>query len=201
MPFLILARHGESTFNLENRFTGWIDVPLTEKGKEEARAIARKIAGYRIDKAYSSSLQRTVESLQIVLKELHCENIPAVHSTELNERHYGDIQGLNKTETATRYGESLVHEWRRSYTVAPPGGESLKDASERILSFLDLRIFEDVRSGNNVLVVAHGNTLRAIVKRLDHLTDKEIMDLNIATGEVLVYEFNISLLMTGKTKL
>jgi 2,3-bisphosphoglycerate-dependent phosphoglycerate mutase len=201
MPFLILARHGESTFNLENRFTWWIDVPLTDKGKEEARAIARKITGYRIDKAYSSSLQRTAESLRIVMKELHCENIPVVHSAELDERQYGDIQGLNKTETAARYGESLVHEWRRSYTVAPPCGESLKDASERILFFLDSSILQDVRSNMNVLVVAHGNTLRAIMKRLNHLNDREIMDLNIATGEVIVYKYNTSMLMTGKTTL
>ena len=201
MPFLILARHGESTFNLENRFTGWIDVPLTDKGREEARTIAHKIKRYHIDKAYSSSLQRTVESLQIVLKELHCENIPVVHSAELNERHYGDIQGLNKKETASHYGESLVHQWRRSFSIAPPGGESLKDASGRILSFFDQRILEDIRSNMNVLVVVHGNTMRAIMKKLDSLTDVEIMDLNIATGEVIVYEFDKAMHITSKTTL
>jgi 2,3-bisphosphoglycerate-dependent phosphoglycerate mutase len=201
MPFLILARHGESIYNLENRFTGWLDVPLTEKGKEEARTIAQKIKEYRIDKAYSSSLQRTVESLQIVLKALHVENIPVVHSGELNERYYGNIQGLNKTETAARFGESLVYFWRRSYAVAPPGGESLKDASVRILSFLDQRILEDIHSNMNVLVVAHGNTMRAIMKRLDSLTDEQIMDLNVATGEVIVYEFNTAMHIRGKTTL
>ena len=201
MPFLILARHGESIYNLENRFTGWIDVPLTEKGKEEARSIAHKISGYHIDKAYSSSLQRTVESLQIVLKELQCKNIPIVHSAELNERFYGDIQGLNKKETASCYGEALVHQWRRSYTVAPPGGESLKDAAVRILSFFERRILEDIRSNMNVLVVVHGNTIRAIMKKLDSLTDEEIMDLNIATGEVVVYEFDAEMRIIGKTTL
>ena len=136
-----------------------------------------------------------------MLKELHCDNIPVLHAAELNERHYGDVQGLNKAETAAHYSESLVHLWRRSYTIAPPGGESLRDASQRILSFLDLKILEDIRSNINVLVVAHGNTLRAIVKQLDHLADRDIMDLNIATGEVIVYEFNTSMTIVGKKSL
>jgi 2,3-bisphosphoglycerate-dependent phosphoglycerate mutase len=201
MPVLIFARHRESTFNLKNRFTGWIDVPLTAKGKDEARQIAHQISSYHIDNAYSSSLQRTTELLRIVFHELHDEHVPVVHSAELNERHYGDIQGLNKKEIANRYGESLVYFWRRSYTIAPPGGESLKDASKRILPFLDLRILEDVRSGTNVLIVAHGNTIRAIMKRLDQLTDEEIMNLNIATGEVIVYEFDNFMHLTEKTML
>ena len=190
MPFLILARHGESVFNRDNRFTGWLDVPITDTGRGESKAIAQKIAGFRIDTAYSSALQRTVESLQIVLDELHLNHIRVVNSPELNERNYGDLQGLNKTETAERFGEMLVHIWRRSYATAPPNGESLEQAGTRILKFFHANILDDVRRGLNALVVAHGNTLRVIVKELDHLSDEEIMDVNIATGEVVVYEYD-----------
>jgi len=189
MPFLILARHGESVFNRENRFTGWLDVPVTDTGRCEAKAIAQKIAGFRIDTAYSSALQRTVESLQIVLGELHLRHIPVINSPELNERNYGDLQGLNKKDTAERFGEKLVHSWRRSYTTAPPNGESLQQAGIRILKFFYAKILHDVQEGLNTLVIAHGNTLRVIVKELDHLSDEEIMDVDIATGEVLVYEY------------
>ena len=189
MPFLILARHGESAFNRENRFTGWLDVPVTDTGRGEAKAIAQKIVGFRIDTAYGSALQRTVESLDIVLKELHL-HVPVVNSPELNERNYGDLQGLNKKDTAEHFGEKLVHNWRRSYTTGPPNGESLHQAGIRILKFFYARILHDIQRGLNTLVVAHGNTLRVIVKELDHLSDEEIMDVNIATGEVFVYEYD-----------
>ena len=198
MPFLILARHGESTYNRENRFTGWLDVPITDTGRCEANAIAQKIDGFRIDTAYSSALQRTVDSLDIVLQELHLQHIPVVNSLELNERNYGDLQGLNKKDTAERFGEKLVHSWRRSYTTAPPNGESLHQAGIRILKFFYARIFCDVQRGLNALVVAHGNTLRVIVKELDHLSDEEIMDVNIATGEVIVYEYDMLTKIVGK---
>jgi len=199
MPLLMLARHGESTYNRANRFTGWLDVPLTDTGKREARAIATKIAGYRIDAAYSSALRRTVDSLDIVLEELHLQNIPVVHSWELNERHYGDLQGLDKAAAAKRFGDDIVHEWRRSYTTSPPNGESLQEAGIRILAFFQSRIFHDVLSGLNVLVVAHGNTIRAILKVLDKVTDKDIMDVGVATGEVIVYEYDRSAAVVHKT--
>jgi 2,3-bisphosphoglycerate-dependent phosphoglycerate mutase len=199
MPFLMLARHGESTHNRENRFTGWLDVSLTDTGKREAKAIAAKIAGYRIDTAYSSALRRTIESLNLVLEQLHLQKIPVVHSRELNERHYGDLQGLNKTETAEQFGDELVHTWRRSYTTAPPNGESLQDAGIRILAFFHARILRDIQGGLNVLVVAHGNTIRAILKNLDDLTDVEIMDVTIATGDVIVYEYDRSAAIVAKT--
>ena len=189
MPYLILARHGESTYNRENRFTGWLDVPLTDVGRREALGIATKINGLQIDTAYSSALQRTVESLNIVLEELHLLHIPVINAPQLNERKYGDLQGLNKKETADRFGVGLVLSWRRSYTSMPPHGESLQQAGYRILKFFHAMILHDVLAGLNTLVIAHGNTLRVIVKELDHVTDEEIVDVNIATGEVIVYEY------------
>jgi 2,3-bisphosphoglycerate-dependent phosphoglycerate mutase len=181
-----------------NRFTGWIDAPLSDQGRQEARAIASKISGFRIDTAYSSALQRTIESLEIVLKELVTQPIPVVHARELNERSYGDLQGLNKDETAARFGKDLVHTWRRGYTTAPPNGESLQQAGIRILEFFHARILLDIQHGLNALVVAHGNTIRVIVKELDHLTDEDIMDVNIATGEVLLYEYDALTRLVGK---
>jgi 2,3-bisphosphoglycerate-dependent phosphoglycerate mutase len=196
---LFLARHGESTFNRDNLFTGWIDAPLTEKGREEAKEIARKLYGHSFDIAYTSKLNRAIESLHIVLEETFFLDVQIIESEELNERHYGDLQGLNKEETALRYGLKQVNLWRRSYNVVPPNGESLKDTAERVLPFFQSTIMNDISKGKNVLVLAHGNSLRAIVKNLDHLSDSEIIDLNIATGEVIVYEFNASMLLTGKT--
>lgn len=187
---MLLARHGESTFNRDNRFTGWLDAPLTEKGREEARAIATKLKGCKWDKAYASTLSRAIESLHIVLAATHHANVPVIETEALNERHYGDLQGLNKDETAERYGAGQVRLWRRSYTIAPPHGESLEDTAKRVLPFFRSNILPDVRGGHNVLVLAHGNSLRAIVKELDHLNIEEIMVLNIATGEVRQYIFD-----------
>jgi 2,3-bisphosphoglycerate-dependent phosphoglycerate mutase len=187
---LLLARHGESTFNRDNRFTGWLDAPLTEKGREQARTIATKLKDYQCDKAYTSTLSRAIESLHIVLEATHHADVPVIETETLNERHYGDLQGLNKDETAVRYGVEQVHLWRRSYTTAPPNGESLKDTADRVLPYFRLTILRDIREGHNVLVLAHGNSLRAIVKELDHLNNEEIMALNIATGEVRQYIFD-----------
>ena len=187
---LLLARHGESTFNRDNRFTGWLDAPLTEKGREEARTIARKLKDTEYDKTYTSTLSRAIESLHIVLAATHHTDVPVIETEALNERHYGDLQGLNKDETAVRYGVEQVHLWRRSYTFAPPHGESLEDTANRVLPFFRSNILHDVRGGHNVLVLAHGNSLRAIVKELDHLNNEEIMALNIATGEVRQYVFD-----------
>jgi 2,3-bisphosphoglycerate-dependent phosphoglycerate mutase len=196
---LLLARHGESTFNRDNLFTGWIDAPLTEKGREEVKEIARKLNGHSFDIAYTSKLRRAIETLHIVLNEIHAIEIPIIESEKLNERHYGDLQGLNKEETALQYGREQVNLWRRSYAAAPPNGESLKDTTDRVLPFFRSTIMNDIAKGKNVLVIAHGNSLRAIVKKLDHLSDSEITDLNIATGEVIVYFFNKSMFITGKT--
>ena len=196
---LLLARHGESTFNRDNRFTGWIDAPLTEKGCEEARAIAAKLIGCEFEKAYTSKLSRAIESLRIVLVETHHLAVAVIETEALNERHYGDLQGLNKEETAKRYGSEQVHLWRRSYTVAPPRGESLEDTAKRVLPFYRSEIVPDIREGQNVLVLAHGNSLRAIVKELEHLNDKEIMEINIATGEVRRYVFDTTMKIVVRT--
>jgi 2,3-bisphosphoglycerate-dependent phosphoglycerate mutase len=190
MPNLFLVRHGESTYNRDNRFTGWIDAPLTEKGIQEAEAVAEKLRGYEFEKAYTSRLQRASVSLSLLLAALHRPNIPVIQSEALNERQYGDLQGLNKEEAALRFGNEIVHWWRRSYDVAPPHGESLKDASERVLPFFHSVIMEDIQHRMNVMVLAHGNTLRAIVKELDHLSDDQIINVYIETGEVIVYNFD-----------
>jgi len=196
---LFLARHGESTFNRDNRFTGWLDAPLTDKGREEAGRIAAKLEDCDFDNAYTSRLSRAIESLHIVLAATHRKKVPVIEADALNERRYGDLQGLNKDETAKRFGAEQVHLWRRSYATAPPNGESLKDTAERVLPYFRLTILRDIREGHNVLVLAHGNSLRAIVKELDDLDDEEIMALNIATGEVRCYTFDAAMRLVSCT--
>ena len=183
---LVLIRHGQSLWNLENRFTGWVDVPLTERGREEARAAAGRIRDIRFQVAYTSSLSRAAETLAIVLEEIRQEP-PIIRDQALNERRYGDLEGLNKAETAARYGDEQVHIWRRSYDVAPPNGESLADTAARTLPFFERAILGDVKQGKNVLVVAHGNSNRSIVMQLDRLGPREVVKLELATGVPLVY--------------
>lgn len=198
MPMLVLIRHGESQWNLENRFTGWTDVSLTEKGKEEARRAGEKLRGIHFDKAYTSVLKRAIETLDIVLQIIGQVGIPVRYEQALNERHYGDLQGLNKAETVEKYGKEQVHQWRRSYDVAPPGGESLKDTAARTLPFFDAYIFADLRDDRNVLVSAHGNSLRSIVMHLDKLSREQVLELNLATGVPIVYEFGPDLQVVSK---
>jgi 2,3-bisphosphoglycerate-dependent phosphoglycerate mutase len=198
MALLVLVRHGESQWNLENRFTGWTDIPLTRKGREEARRAGEKIRGIHFDQAYTSVLQRAIETLDIMLEVIHQERIPVAYDRALNERHYGDLQGLNKAETAEKFGKEQVHLWRRSYDVAPPGGESLKDTAARTLPYFEAHILPDLRAGKNVLVSAHGNSLRSIVMRLDQLSRDEVMDLNLATGVPIIYEFSADLDIVSK---
>src|SRR5215468_5783085 len=188
MALLVLIRHGESQWNLENRFTGWTDVPLTEKGREEARRAAQKIRHIRFDTAYTSVLRRAEETLDIVLRGIGQTTLPIVRDQALNERHYGDLQGLNKAETAEKYGAEQVHIWRRSYDVAPPGGESLKDAAARTLPYFESAIVSRLKTGENLLVSAHGNSLRSIVMHLDRLTKEQVLQLNLATGVPIVYD-------------
>lgn len=199
MPDLFLMRHGQSTYNLENRFTGWIDVPLSSQGIEEARESAIKLKEYKIDIAYTSKLIRAIDTLQIILDTRKDEHIPVVENAALNERNYGDLQGLNKAETAKQYGDEQVLIWRRSYNVAPPGGESLKDTANRAIPYFRKVICADLNRGLNVLVVAHGNSLRAIVKELESISDDDIMKLNIDTGKVYFYKLDTDLKITGKT--
>jgi 2,3-bisphosphoglycerate-dependent phosphoglycerate mutase len=198
MALLVLVRHGESQWNLENRFTGWTDIPLTQKGREEARHAGEKIRDIHFDQAYTSVLQRAIETLDIMLEVIRQEEIPVAYDRALNERHYGDLQGLNKAETAEKFGKEQVHLWRRSYDVAPPGGESLKDTAARTLPYFEAHILPDLRAGKNVLVSAHGNSLRSIVMRLDQLSRDEVMDLNLATGVPIVYDFSPDLKIVGK---
>ncbi len=187
---LTLIRHGQSTYNLENRFTGDADVPLTPLGKEEAVQAGKKIKGYHYDFAYTSMLARAEESLQIILKEIEQTTIPIKRNKALNERRYGELQGLNKAETAEKFGEAQVLIWRRSYDVRPPGGESLEDTYHRTIPFYKSEIEPELLAGKNILVVAHGNSLRALVMYLEKIGKEDIFKLNIPTGIPRNYSFN-----------
>ena len=194
MPSLVLVRHGQSLWNLEHRFTGWVDVPLTPAGEQEARAAGGRLAGHQgggrsVDVAYTSALVRAQETLRLLCETAEIE-VPVIRDPALNERHYGDLQGLDKQATAERYGDEQVHIWRRSFATPPPNGESLKDTAARTLPFFDRAILGDIRQGKNVLVVAHGNSNRAIVMRLEELSEDEVPGLELATGVPLVYELD-----------
>ena len=220
MPTLVLLRHGESTWNKENRFTGWTDVDLSGTGVAEAREAGRLLLAesHRFDVAYTSVLKRAIRTLWIALDELDQMWLPIVNSWRLNERHYGALQGLNKAETAARFGDDQVKLWRRSYDIPPPpletshpqhprfdrryagvpaaelpASESLKDTLARVLPVWSERIAPELAAGRNVLVAAHGNSLRAMVKMLDRMTDEAIVELNIPTGVPLVYELDAKL--------
>ena len=201
MSTLVLVRHGESQWNLENRFTGWVDVPLTEKGRNEAKKAGEKLKGIKFDKAYTSVLMRANETLQIILKETGQEKIPVEKDQALNERHYGDLQGLNKAETAKKFGDEQVHIWRRSYDIAPPNGESLKDTAARTLPYFEKRIIPDLKAGKNIIVAAHGNSLRSIVMHLDKLTREQVLELNLGTGIPIIYKFDSNLKVVSKKEL
>ena len=190
MATLVLVRHGQSIWNLENRFTGWMDVDLTSHGRAEATQAGELIRNLKLqfDIAYTSVLVRAIETLDIILSVLGQKNIPLVKDKALNERHYGELQGLNKDETRKKFGEEQVKLWRRSYDAAPPGGESLKDTAARTIPFFESRILPDVKEGKNVLVSAHGNSLRSIVMHLEGLTKDEVLALELPTGVPLVYE-------------
>jgi len=190
MSKLVLLRHGESQWNLENRFTGWVDVPLSSKGIDEAKNAGEKIKGFVFDHAYTSVLRRAIDTLTIVLDIVGQKNLPVTQDQALNERHYGDLQGLNKAETAQKFGEAQVKLWRRSFDVQPPNGESLKNTLERVLPYWETAIFPHVRKGERLIIVAHGNSLRSLVMHLDGLSREEVLELNIPTGVPLVYEFN-----------
>lgn len=215
MPQVVLLRHGESDWNLSNRFSGWTDVDLTDTGREEAARSARLLLeeGFTFDVAYTSVLKRAIRTLWIVLDEMDLMWLPVIRDWRLNERHYGALQGLNKAETAAEHGEEQVLLWRRSYDVPPPAltpdderhpgrdrrydavpagemplTESLKETVARFVPYWESAIAPDIRAGKRVLIVAHGNSLRALVKHLDDISDADIIDLNIPTGVPLVYD-------------
>jgi len=197
MAQLVLIRHGESQWNLENRFTGWVDVPLTPKGEQEARDAGKKLKDFRFDCAFTSVLMRAKETLRLVLEEIEQTSIPIEENMALNERMYGELQGLNKTETAQKYGDQQVKIWRRSFDVPPPGGESLKDTAERVLPYYEDRIRPALLADKTVLVVAHGNSLRSLVMQLEQLSKEAVLELNIPTGAPLWYELATSGKVTG----
>ena len=188
MGKLVLVRHGQSQWNLENRFTGWIDVPITALGEREARRAGRELKGVKFDVAFTSELIRAQQTLGIILEEIGQNSLPVKKDKSLNERHYGDLQGLNKAETAKKYGDAQVHIWRRSFDVKPPNGESLKDTADRTLPYFKKFILPAATAGQNVLVSAHGNSLRAIVMDLEKLTPEQIMLVNIGTCLPLYYD-------------
>ena len=201
MSILVLLRHGESQWNLENRFTGWVDVPLTELGCAEARKAGERLreTGIQFSRCFTSKLVRAQETLRIVLEVLGRTDLPIEEDVALNERHYGDLQGLNKAETAAKFGEQQVHIWRRSFDVPPPNGESLKDTAARTLPYFNAKVRPALEHGENVLIAAHGNSLRSIVMDLDKLDERQVLDLNLATGIPIVYELGPALEIRSKT--
>jgi 2,3-bisphosphoglycerate-dependent phosphoglycerate mutase len=212
MAYLILVRHGESRWNIANKFTGWVDVPLSEVGINEALISAKRLEGVQLDYAFTSKLERAQETLLIILSKqdatgifvhttgkrkswskhkgkLGSHEIPILSSDAINERYYGRLQGMDKDEARKRYGKEQVFKWRRSYDTRPPGGESLKDVYERAVLYYRKKIFPLVKKGNNVIVSAHGNSLRAIIKYLDNISDEDIPHLELSYGTPIVYEW------------
>lgn len=188
MGKLVLLRHGQSQWNLENRFTGWIDVPLTDLGRKEAFEAGRRVKHIGFEQAFTSVLARAIETLELALKGAEQPNVPVTQDKALNERMYGDLQGLNKAECAVKFGADQVHTWRRSYDICPPNGESLLMTSQRTLPYFEKEIFPLCKEGKDVIVSAHGNSLRAIVMKLDNLTKEEVLELNIPNGVPIVYD-------------
>ncbi len=227
MAKLILIRHGQSTWNAANKFTGWVDVPLSKLGRQEATIAASKLQQYQVEVCFTSLLMRAIETAIICLTEYPsicggrspiikhaaddpnwhgwdqyegnpAEELPIFPSAALDERYYGDLQGLNKAQTAAKYGEAQVYEWRRSFTVRPPAGESLQDTLERAVPFFQNRILAHILQDHNVLVAAHGNSLRSIIMVLDNLSATEVPNLELATGVPIVYTLNAEGTVTQK---
>ena len=200
---LVLVRHGQSEWNLKNLFTGWRDVDLTEQGVTEAREAGRKLKaqGLTFDIAYTSALKRAQRTLGLMLEELGQTNIPIIKDQALNERDYGDLSGLNKDDARKKWGEEQVHIWRRSYDIAPPGGESLKDTLARTLPYYVTEILPRVLRGERVLVAAHGNSLRALVMVLETLSPDAIVKREIATGVPMIYRLNADATVASKLEL
>ena len=190
MGKLVLVRHGQSQWNLENRFTGWVDVPITVLGEKEAHRAGKELkdAGLKFDLAFVSELKRANQTLAVVLEELGQTGLTTKSDKALNERHYGDLQGLDKAETAKKYGDAQVHIWRRSFDIKPPNGESLKDTADRTLPYFRKFILPAASAGQSVLVSAHGNSLRAIIMDLEKLSPEQIMKVEIATCRPICYD-------------
>lgn len=192
MPSLFIVRHGQSLWNLENRFTGWADVDLTPLGEEEARHAGDLLKLYPIDTAYTSVLKRAIHTLAIICDMVDRPDLPVTQDAALNERNYGDLQGLNKAETAQKYGADQVLAWRRSYTQTPPGGESLADTFHRVIPYYQQTIEPQLKADKNVLIVAHGNSLRALMMYLEHISPEAIEHVDLATGIPRRYRLEIT---------
>ena len=190
MPKLILLRHGQSEWNLQNRFTGWVDVDLSEKGEEEAKKAGRLLEGMNIDVLFTSVLKRAIRTAEIALDEMGVKDIKIIRDAALNERHYGDLQGENKKEIGEKYGLKQLKIWRRSYDIKPPNGESLKDTLDRVLPYYKETIEPMLKDGKNVMISAHGNSLRALVMHLENIDKNTILELNIPTGIPYVYDMD-----------
>ena len=201
MPKLVLVRHGESQWNKENRFTGWIDIPLSPNGENEAKKAGEKLKGMHFDKAFTSMLQRAINTFEIAAQTAGFKHLIAEKDEALNERMYGDLQGLNKDECREKFGNEQVHVWRRSYDIPPPNGESLKDTAERVLPYYHKRIEPMLKDGKDVLIVAHGNSLRALIMFLEDLSGEEIVKVEIPTGVPILYELDHNLKVINKKQI
>jgi len=190
MAQLVIFRHGQSLWNLENKFTGWVDVDLSPQGMKEAKEAGLKLKGYHFDYAYASDLIRAQKTLTIALEAAEHPPVTPIHDKALNERMYGDLQGLDKTQTAEKYGAEQVKVWRRSYDVPPPNGESLKDTAARVIPYFEKEIIPKLKTGKNVVIAAHGNSLRALIMYLEKMTPEQILEFEIATGQPRLYDLD-----------
>ncbi|MBK8550384.1 MAG: 2,3-bisphosphoglycerate-dependent phosphoglycerate mutase [Ignavibacteria bacterium] len=198
MPKLVIVRHGQSQWNLENRFTGWVNIDLSPAGIAEAEKAGEKLKGFKFDRAFTSDLIRAQRTLDIILDEIDQKDIPVEKDVALNERMYGDLQGLNKDECRKKFGDEQVKIWRRSYDTPPPNGESLKDTADRVLPYYKSKIEPELRKGKDVLISAHGNSLRALIMYLEKLTPEQILQTEIPTGNPKEYilDDNLNVLET-----
>lgn len=190
MAQLVIFRHGQSVWNLENKFTGWVDVELSEKGIAEAKSAGLKLTGFAFDHAYASALKRAQNTLSLALQSAGHAPLTPVYDKALNERMYGDLQGLDKQATADKYGEEQVKIWRRSFDIPPPNGESLKDTAARVIPYFESEIIPKLKAGKNVVIAAHGNSLRALIMYLEKMTPEQILEFEIGTAQPRLYELD-----------
>jgi 2,3-bisphosphoglycerate-dependent phosphoglycerate mutase len=193
MAQLIIFRHGQSVWNLENKFTGWVDVELSPKGIEEAKNAGHKLIGYHFDYGYASDLKRAQNTLSIALESAGHPTLETVYNKALNERMYGDLQGLDKAATSEKYGEEQVKIWRRSFDIPPPNGESLKDTAARVIPYFENEIIPKLKAGKNIVIAAHGNSLRALIMYLEKMTPEQILEFEVGTAQPRLYELDKNL--------